>query len=646
VDKVPIVRWLPKYSRKWLLNDVIAGITIGVLLIPQALAYAKIATISGEFGLMSSWLPPAIYAIMGTSKGMSSYLSSKRMPLIFMIQDISPGPTSIMGLLTAEIIKDLIEEGYSAQTISGVVTFMVGVFSLIVGIFKLGFVLDFISIPVLSGFVSAAGLTIIFGQVPTLFGETNVGSGTPVLIHDFFTKLPQTKWLTFGIGFSGILLLTVMQQAGKRWGKRYRAVWVISICRNAILLIIFTGISYGLNKDLKKPLFDVSNISKTSIKPPVAPSLKLAQKVAGRCITVFIASALEHLAIAKSFGRRHGYTIDESQELCFLGISNFVNGFFFTMPTGGAFSRTAVNSESGVKSPLGGLVTSGFVIIAIYFLTGALFWIPKATLSAIIITAVWQILISPKTFYTYWRTSLPDFVASMISFWVTLFVSVEMGIAFAVGFSILHLLLRVVFARITSVTGRNVSTLYPSFNPDYQPISGSSIPRDTQIFKFKQLILFPNAYRTKTELLNTIQVYSSGRATIFSEQETTSADRLWNESGNETIKKLRAEAGVKYDPSPLRIVILDLENVTYIDTTGLQALADAKKDLILFAGEAVQLRFVGINENVRIRFEMSGWQLLDVVDEFDIVKGTTDADLVFPNMQIAMFAGRVGKMYA
>jgi sodium-independent sulfate anion transporter 11 len=378
----------------------------------------------------------------------------------------------------------------------------------------------------------------------------------------------------------------------------------------------------------------------------VVPSLKLAQKVAGRCITVFIASALEHLAIAKSFGRRHGYTIDESQELCFLGISNFANGFFFTMPTGGAFSRTAVNSESGVKSPLGGLVTSGFVIIAIYFLTGALFWIPKATLSAIIITAVWQILISPKTFYTYWRTSLPDFVASMISFWVTLFVSVEMGIAFAVGFSILHLLLRVVFARITSVTGRNVSTLYPSFNPDYQPISGSSIPRDTQIFKFKQSILFPNAYRTKTELLNTIQVYSSGRATIFSEQETASADRLWNESGNETIKKLRAEAGVNYDPSPLRIVILDLENVTYIDTTGLQALADAKKDLILFAGEAVQLRFVGINENVRIRFEMSGWQLLDVVDEFDTVKGTTDADFVFPSMQIAMFAGRVGKMYA
>jgi sodium-independent sulfate anion transporter 11 len=85
VDKVPIVRWLPKYSPKWLLNDVIAGITIGVLLIPQALAYAKIATISGEFGLMSSWLPPAIYAIMGTSKGMSSYLSSKRMTLIFMI---------------------------------------------------------------------------------------------------------------------------------------------------------------------------------------------------------------------------------------------------------------------------------------------------------------------------------------------------------------------------------------------------------------------------------------------------------------------------------------------------------------------------------------------------------------------------------
>jgi sodium-independent sulfate anion transporter 11 len=275
---------------------------------------------------------------------------------------------------------------------------------------------------------------------------------------------------------------------------------------------------------LKKPLFDVSNISSTTIKPPKAPSLTLAGKIAGRCITVFVTVALEHLAITKSFGRRHGYVIDESQELVFLGVSNFVNGFF-TMPTGGAFSRTAVNSESDVNSPLGGFITAGFVVLSIYFLTSALFWIPKATLSAIIIVAVWQIIIPPSTFYTYWRTSLSDFVGSMISFWVTLFVSVEMGIASAVKFSILVLLLRVVFARMIAVTPSNISTYYPSDTRDYPSPSPAELPDDTCIFKLKQSILFPNAYRTKKSHLNTIQIYSPASKLHPSQSPTVSGTR-------------------------------------------------------------------------------------------------------------------------
>lgn len=555
--------------------------------------------------------------------------------------DISTGPTSIMGLLTAQIIADFAQDGLSPQTISGVVAFMVGVYALIIGMFKLGFVLDFISIPVLSGFVSAAAIVIILGQVPALFGETGVGSGTSTIIHGFFVKLPQTKPLTFAIGISGIVLLVLMQQAGKRWGEQYRALWLISICRNAILLLIFTGISYGVNKDLKKPLFDVSNISSTSIKPPVLPSLSLAQKIAGRCIAVFVAVALEHLAIAKSFGRRHGYFIDESQELFFLGVSNFANGFFFTMPTGGAFSRTAVNSESGVKSPLGGFITSGFVILSIYFLTPALFWIPKATLSAIIITAVWQIVIPPSTFYTYWRTSLSDFIGSMISFWVTLFVSVEMGIATAVGFSVIVLILRIVFERIITVTPANMNSYYPQ-EVDGLPSSSANLPHDTRIFKFKQSILFPNAYRTKKALLSTIQIYSSGVET----EPLPPAERLWNTSSNndKAIEKARMEAGLIETPSQLGVVILDLQNVAWIDTTGLQALADAKKDIKAFAGDEVVIRFVGMNRSVRTKFEMSGWKLVDgsdVMEDVYLGEDKTDSDVCFETIQSAIWAGRM-----
>jgi len=145
-------------------------------------------------------------------------------------------------------------------------------------------------------------------------------------------------------------------------------------------------------------------------------------------LAVFIAAALEHIAIAKSFGRRNNYTIDQSQELTFLGLANLLNSSFGGMAVGGAASRTAVNSESGVKSTLGGIFASGAVLVSIYVLTGALFWIPKATLSAVIIVAVWQIVVPISVFITCWKISLFDFVASQLAFWITLFLSAETGI--------------------------------------------------------------------------------------------------------------------------------------------------------------------------------------------------------------------------
>lgn len=153
---------------------------------------------------------------------------------------------------------------------------------------------------------------------------------------------------------------------------------------------------------------------------------------------------------------------------------------------------------------LAGLRPSAFILISIYELTGTLYWIPKATLAAILVTTVWQIITPLKTFYSYWRTSLADFIASMVCFWLTLFISVEIGIAFGVGFSVLHLLLRMMFTRLTPVTDSNISTLYPG------QLSSSDLPADTKIFKFRISIVFTNAYRIKTTLLNTIQVYSSG----------------------------------------------------------------------------------------------------------------------------------------
>ncbi|CAG8937248.1 unnamed protein product [Penicillium salamii] len=613
--KAPVVQWSFNYSISWLWSDLVAGITIGILLVPQSLAYAKVANIPAHYGLLSSWLPTLIYAIMGTSKGWYSYhvFHSTIMNAVTETRssDVTAGPTAIMGLLTGEIVTDIIKEAYAAGSVATAVAFWVGIYSLALGIFRLGFLLEFIPLPVLSGYVSGAAITIILQQLKGLFGEGKSANDTAGVIRVFFQRLPNTNWRAFLIGFSGIILLILLQLVGRKWGKMYRGLWYLSIARNALVLIIFTAISWGVNKSHRsEPLFGISEVSGTGISAPSVPDKQLLVKTAGRSIAPFLAAALEHLAIGKAFGRRHGYVIEQDQELSYIGVANLVGSFFSSMPITGGFSRTAVNSESGVKSPLSGLATTACVLVSIYKLTDAFYWIPSATLSAIIITAVWQIVLPFQVFWQYWKTSFADFVGSMIAFWVTLFVDVEIGIACAVGYSIVYVLLQLAFAKVDMVTSDNYSKLYPAAMNSTLP---SRLPEDTVVFSLRDSVLYPNAARIARQFTDYIYTYTSGvhenpsRATEDLQSAEESKSRLWNDTKAKRIKTLREKAGTKNNLESIlprvRTVIIDMTRVTHIDTSGLQAMSDTRSMLKEWAGADAELAFVGMNERVKARFQ-------------------------------------------
>ncbi|POS83481.1 hypothetical protein EPUL_005851, partial [Erysiphe pulchra] len=601
IDKLPIIKWLPKYTSNWLMHDIVAGTTIGLLLIPQSLAYAKIATVPEQYGLLSSWIPPLIYAFMGTSR------------------DVCPGPTSIIGVLVAQVIKDYSNKDLPPQQIAGVLTFLVGVISLIVGMMKMGFILSFISVPILSGFISAAGLLTILSQIPAFFGN-KAGSGTIRKIHDIFANLPEAKLNDTMIGLSSLLILILIEKAGKLWGKENKVIWAIVVCRNSILILIFTIFSYFINRNAETPYFAISQTSETSISMPHLPSASLIRLLFSRSITIFIAMSMEHLAIAKTFSRKNGYKIDGSQELVFLGTSNLINGFFPTIPGGGSFSRSAVNSDSGVKTALSGVITSGFVLISLYFLTGALYWIPQATLSAVVILAVWSLLIGPSTFYKYWRLSFADFVASMIAFWVTFFVSIEIGIGLAVCFSVLHILFRMVFSSASTIDTKNWPDIYPDKTLSISTTTIEKLLNSTIIFAFKQPIIFLNAERCKTDLLETYQQHSSliSQNYNLSKSSELKDSVKWSVSNNSSTNNLSiiSDNNTIFDdlpaPAPALVYILDLSHVFYIDVTGIQALADARRLLMDEAGQNLQWRFVGIRNSLRARLERAGWDLQEV----------------------------------
>lgn len=246
--------------------------------------------------------------------------------------ELSTGPTSILGLLTHEVVSDLTKEGYGAAEISSAVCFMVGVFTMAIGLLKLGFLLDFVSAPVLTGWISAVALVILMGQIDSLIGM-DVPSGTAQIIRGILGHLEDIEPKTLGIGFGTIFVLVVLEQIGKRWGKKSMWIKILSTSRAVFALVLFTLISYLVNKDrtVEEYHWKVTKVDTHGLWTPRVPQTGLLRKVIGRSFAPLIAMAVEHLGVGKAFGLRNSYTIDKSQELFFLGLENMINSFFGAM---------------------------------------------------------------------------------------------------------------------------------------------------------------------------------------------------------------------------------------------------------------------------------------------------------------------------
>ena len=549
---------------------------------------------------------------------------------------MSTGPTSLIGLLTSDVVDDLVGEGYSPEAISSAVALSMGICMAAMGFLKLGFLLDFISYPVLTGFISAVAIVIGLGQVDNLIGEDNVGDGTAHIIHDVFNNFGTCNGRAAAVGLTSVVLLVGLQKAGERWGAKNRVIWFLSITRAFIALLLFTGVSYAVNKgrDEDDYLFDVSKVPTTAIHTPKPVDATLLGKAVGRSIAAFLGAAIEHIAIARAFGLRNNYVTDPSQELCYLGVTNIWNSFFTCMGVGGAMSRTAVNSQCQVKSPLSGIITTSVIVLALYKWTGALYWVPKATLAAIIITAIWPLIGKPSTYYHFWKTSLADFIAAMLAFWVSLFVSTEIGIATAVGFNIVYVLLRQVFKHVTTVSADSRSELAASL--DAARGLPPNIPADTRVFRFEESFFFPNVQRVKRNILDTILTYHQAE---YSSRNGEERVRNWSVEGERRVARLRKKAQLDTTNLPgISVVVLDFAKVNYFDTSAVIGLKNFLAELKQYAGPNVEVRLVALNQMTRERFERAGWNLLEGDASLDASKPTNVR--VFSSVTHAVQASR------
>lgn len=502
-----------------------------------------------------------------------------------------------------------------ASLVATALSLGVGIWSLALGLLNLGFIFDFISLPLVLGFVTGIALILIQGQVPAILGLVGIG---PIFIlqgPQIISKLGETKPITVGLSATSLLLLFLLQFVGKKWGSKHEAIRILAISRNIIVLSGMTLLSFLLNKDLETPLWTVIGPTKVSIPSAQAPNMALFKGLFFPSAGIAFGVAMEHVLLAKFMGHRNGYVINQSQELVSLGLTNIINSMIGGLPVGaGDLARASVNSESGVRSPLSGIITTLIVLGSMFVASDFIKWIPQSTLAAVIILATFEIMPAISNMGKYWKISFLDFMGFLLSFNFTLLAGAQAGVGLAFAIMVISTLMRTMFSKPRAITHSDVEQQYLSESGnEWANADRIVIPQGTQVISLAADIMYLNASRIKRHIVDTVFTNHSGKPASMKRDLSCP----WNYRRDKHIADLRHKAGRSdvdsYTPR-IRILVLDFSSIPFIDASGMQALEEVKKELRQYGGEDVDFRFVGMNAAVRNRFKRAGWTLEDFRD--------------------------------
>lgn len=412
---LPIAAWLPTYDRRNLRSDLAAGLTIGAMLVPQAMAYALLAGLPPEVGLYASIVPVLAYAAFGTSR------------------QLAVGPVAIVSLLTATALSELYEPGTTSYVgAAALLAALVGVVHLVLGIGRLGFVVNFLSHSVLVGFTAAAAIIIGFSQVKHLLGvKLPPTEHFYETVREVVVAAESTDPTTFVLGVASVALLLVL----KRVARRIPGALVL------VVVSILAVVAFDLDGRGVRTVGEIPSSLPTFGLPDLG--LDPVRALLPTALVITLVGFMESVAVAKVYARRHGYDVEPNQELIALGAANVSSGLFGGYPVTGGFSRTAVNDTAGARTPLASIVTALLILVTVLFLTPLFTRLPQAALGAIIIVAVLN-LIDIREMRHIAHVKRSDTVGLGVAFGATLLLGIELGILVAVIASML-----VVFARMS-----------------------------------------------------------------------------------------------------------------------------------------------------------------------------------------------------
>jgi sodium-independent sulfate anion transporter 11 len=539
-----------------------------------------------------------------------------------------------MSTLVGSIILQVQEKHpeIPAPDIAGSVAVICGGIVTFLGLFGLGFIVDFIPLPAISAFMTGSAINICSGQVSTMLGETakfSTKGATYEIIINTLKYLP-TSTIDAALGVTACAMLYIIRYAcnygARKYPHRAKAFFFASTLRTVFVILFYTMIGAAVNVGHKhNPSFSLLGEVPRGFQDTGAPTMnpKVIASYAQELPAAVIVLLIEHIAISKSFGRVNNYSIDPSQELVAIGVTNLLGPFLGAYPATGSFSRTAIKSKAGVRTPLAGCITAVLVLLAIYALTEVFYYIPEASLAGVIIHAVGDLITPPNTVYQFWVVSPLDAIIFFIGVIVSIFASIEVGIYCTVCISAAVLLFRVAKARgqflgrvkVHSVVGDHLvdgegkygslGNNLPSSDEDgfhrsiFLPVNhtdGSNPEVEVEephpgifIYRFSEGFNYPNANHYTDLLVQTI--FDKTRRTNPSTYSKP-GDRPWNNPGP---RKGKSEPDRSHLPT-LRAIILDFSSVNNVDVSSIQNLIDVRNQLDLYASpDTVQWHFAHIN---------------------------------------------------
>ncbi|XP_062867871.1 sulfate anion transporter 1 [Trichomycterus rosablanca] len=592
-DFFPVLRWLPKYKiKEYVWGDLMSGLIVGIILVPQAIAYCLLAGVEPIYGLYTSFFANIIYFFLGTSKHVSVGIFSL---MSLMVGQVVYREVYLAGFdLSEDSKKTTLDGGWNgtedyqdtelnltiktlnmecgkecyAISIATALTFLAGVYQVLMAVFRLGFVSVYLSAPMLDGFATGASCTILTVQVKYLVGlkiPRHQGYGTTVVTWiNIFKNIHKTNFCDL---ITSAICIAVLV-AGKELQDRYKDRLKVPLPTELVVVAVATVVSHfvDLNGQYNS---SISGAIPTGFIPPKVPDFDLMLRLAIDAIPLAVISFAFTVSLSEIFAKKNGYTVRPNQEMLAIGFCNIIPSFFHCFTTSAALAKTMVKDSTGCKTQVSSVVSAIVVLLVLLFLAPFFYALQKCVLACIIIVSLRGALRKFKDFPRIWQLNKIDAVVWMVTMCSTALISVEIGLIIGVVFSIICVVAQTQYPKV-SLLGQIENTNYYEDMDNYNDLL--VIPK-VKIFRFQAPLYYANKDFFLKSLYKAVELEPFIEKTRRRKLEKKSKNKRRTDTENGDVN-----TGLIANELEFHTIILDCSCIPFIDTTGINTLKVLMKD--------------------------------------------------------------------